>query len=85
MKNLLNLIYITKAAAIAGGLTHEGTLFGVPAWFAGEGDEIAMATPKAPILHLWCRFADFAFEIASHFTPADRVLVSPIHVTHRIA
>ena len=78
-------LYITQARALEIGLTHEGSLFGVPAWFAGDDDEIAHATPKLPVLHLWCMFADFCFEMASHLTPADRELVSPITVRARIA
>lgn len=79
-----DLIYVTKARAIESGLTHEGTLFGVPAWFDGDGDT-GEATPKIPALHLWCIFADWCYEVASWFIPEDGVLYSPITVTGRIA
>jgi hypothetical protein len=78
-----DLIYLTKARALESGLTHEGTMFGVPAWFDGDGDS-GMATPKLPVLHLWCIFADFFYEMASYFIPSDGVLVSPIYITGRI-
>lgn len=82
---MLNYIYITAAAALDAGLTHEGKLFGVPAWFDGDDDgQIAMATPKVPILHVWCMLADSLYEMASRFMPADAVLVSPIKVTGAI-
>lgn len=82
---ILDYLYITKKRALAVGLTHEGTLFGVPAWFAGDDQgDIAMATPKAPVLHAWCKLADLFMEGLSYFTPADHVLVSPIHVKGRI-
>lgn len=78
-------LYITKARAIESGLTHEGTLFGVPAWFDGDDDgQVAMATPKMPVLHLWCMLVDSLMELASYVTPADVMLVSPITVKNRI-
>jgi hypothetical protein len=80
------VIYISKKAALAGGLTHEGTLFGVPAWFAGDDDgEICMATPKFVPFHAWCWLADKAYGIASYFMSSDSVLVSPIDVIRKIA
>ena len=84
MRELLDLIYISRDRAQEIGLTHEGTLFGVPAWFAGDDEEIAMATPKVPVLHAWCWFADRCFELAAFFTPSHVELVSPIRITRRI-
>jgi hypothetical protein len=82
---MFDWLYITKTRALKSGLTHEGTLFGVPAWFAGDDDgEVAMATPKIPALHAWCWLADKCFELASYVTPADMVLVSPITIKNRI-
>lgn len=79
------MIYITKAGALAAGLTHEGTLFGVPAWFADDGSgDISMATPKFVPLRAWCWLADQACELATYFMRADQVLASPITVTGRI-
>lgn len=81
----MHWLYISKALALAAGLTHEGTLYGVPAWFGEDDDDgNAMCTPKVPILHLWCMFADKLYDVASFFMPADAVLVSPIRVTGRI-
>lgn len=78
-------LYITKARALESGLTHEGRLFGVPAWFDGDDDgEVSMATPKIPALHLWCMLVDGLMEAASYLIPADAVLVSPITITGRI-
>ncbi len=82
---MLHYLYITRATALDAGLTHEGTLFGVPAWFDGDDDErISMATPKIPVLHLWCMLCDSLYEMASRFFSEDFVLVSPITVTRRI-
>lgn len=82
---MMNLIYITAASAKESGLTHEGTLFGVPAWFDGDDDgEIAMATPKIPVLHAWCMLADFAYGVAAYFMPSHAILKSPISITRMI-
>jgi hypothetical protein len=80
----MHWLYISKSLALAAGLTHYGTMYGVPAWFAGDDDETLMCTPKMPILHVWCRLADYAYEVASWFMPADAVLVSPIYVQGEI-
>jgi hypothetical protein len=78
-------LYITKARALESGLTHEGRLFGVPAWFDGESDAaVAIATPKIPALHAWCMLGDCLMELASYVLPADAVLASPITITGRI-
>lgn len=80
---MIEFIYITRATAKAAGLTHEGTLFGVPAWFQGDDEDadVTMATPKVPLLHAWCWLADKFYEFGAMLIPADQVLRSPIHVT----
>lgn len=78
-------MYITKERALEAGLTHEGTLYGVPAWFADDGNgETSMATPKFLPLQAWCYLADKAFDLAACFMPATCVLESPITITGRI-
>ena len=85
---MVELIYITRATAKAAGLTHEGTLFGVPAWFDGDDSdsdsEVSMATPKVPLLHAWCWLADKFYAFGAMLIPADAVLRSPIHIKNRI-
>lgn len=80
---MVELIYITRATAKAVGLTHEGTLYGVPAWFEGDDadSEVTMATPKVPLLHAWCWLADLFYEFGSMLIPADAVLRAPIRIT----
>lgn len=74
---MLELIYISKSMALDAGLTHEGTLYGVPAWFDGdEHSEDAMATPKIPLLHLWCLLGDLVFYLACYLMPPDCELVT---------
>lgn len=77
-------LYISRADALAAGLTHKGSLFGVPAWLAGEDGEVSMATPKIPALHAWCMLCDAVLELMSYFMPSDSILVSPITITGRI-
>lgn len=82
---MLDYIYITEARARESGLTHRGTLFGVPAWFAGDvNGDVCMATPKAPLLHAWCWLCDKAYDMAASLTPAGMVLASPITIRGRI-
>ncbi len=76
-------LYITKAEALEMGFTHEGTLFGIPAWFESERDDAGIA-PKFQPFQLWCWFADRCYEAATIFMRADQVLASPIRVTGRI-
>jgi hypothetical protein len=79
--------YISKADALDAGLTHEGTLFGVPAWFASAEENAEgnfMATPKFKPLVIWTLFADSLYDIAELFLPAGQVLESPIRVTGRV-
>jgi hypothetical protein len=78
------MLYITKREALAAGLTHEGTLFGVPAWFGEHNGQVCRATPKIPVLHLWCMFCDSLYEVASYFLHGHTVLKSPIHIERPI-
>lgn len=78
------MVYISKARAIEAGLTHEGTLYGVPAYFGEDDGQLVMATPKVPVLQLWCLFADAMYELASLFLNEHQVLKSPIYVERPI-
>lgn len=82
---MIEYIYINREMARGAGLTHEGTLFGVPAWFDGADDEeVCMATPKVPLLHAWCWLADKFYEFGAYLIPHNCVLRSPIKVTSKI-
>lgn len=77
-------LYITKKMAIDAGLTHEGYLFGLPAWFGEHDGEICAATPKFTLGHAWCWLADKFYECASYFVPSDTVIESPIRIVSKI-
>lgn len=78
-------LYVTRAAAIEAGMTHEGRLFGCPAWLRVDSDEEVIGTPKVPLLHLWCLLIDGLLVIGSYFIPPDRILVSLITIGKPIA
>jgi hypothetical protein len=74
------MFYITKAQAIDSGLTHEGKLFGVPAYFGTDYGNAVTAVPKVPILQLYCLLCDALFELASYFLRGHHVLTTPIKI-----
>lgn len=77
-------LFVTIEDAKASGLTHEGSLFGVPAWMRFD-DNVAAAVPKFQPFIAWTWLAEWAFEIASWFLPAHTMLSSPIHLGRSIA
>ncbi len=77
------MVYITKEDALGMGFTHEGYLFGVPAWFDGAGDDAGI-TPKFIPFQYWCWLADKACEFATLFMREDQGFHTPIRITGRI-
>ncbi len=82
---VLDHLFITRRRALALGFTHEGTLFGVPAWMMDVEHEAIVSCPKIPLLQLWALLADCAYEFASWFMYEDQQLASPIRVLRPIA
>lgn len=82
MKRLtvLDHLYLTRERAAAIGFTHEGTLYGVPAWLIEHSPEVVFGCPKIPALQLWTILADAAYELASFFMREDQALESPIRI-----
>lgn len=78
-------LYVDRESAIEAGMTHEGLLFGVPAWLREDGYSQVTGSPKVPALHLWCMVVDLVLEIAAAFVQEDRALESPITLGRRIA
>lgn len=79
--NPLHLIYLPRAAAVAYGMTHEGRLYGVPAWLAvGTQPNELFGAPKVPMLQLWCLLADAVLEATTYFMPADRAIETPVTI-----
>lgn len=80
----LDLLYIDRRRALDLGFTHEGTLFGVPAWMMDVSTEQVVACPKVPALQVWTLLVDGLLELAAHFMSADQTIKSPIAVKQRI-
>lgn len=80
----LDLIYIGRRRALELGFTHEGTLFGVPAWMIDVSAEQVTACPKVPALQLLALLADSLLELARFFVSTDRTIKAPIAVKQRI-
>ncbi len=78
IEEMFDYIYITKVRAKGMGFTHEGKAFGVPAWIFVDGDIVHAAT-KAPILNLWCKLADNAYDLATYFMHEDQYLETPVY------
>jgi hypothetical protein len=74
------MLYINRIEALKMGCTHEGTLFGVPAWF-DSADPESESVPKFLPFYYWVQFADWCYETAVIFMRADQTLVSPVYVT----
>lgn len=73
LQGILDNIYLTPVRARAVGFTHEGLLFGLPAWFyPGSETEEFMACPKLPALQLLAMLLDKACELASYFMRVDQ-------------
>ena len=77
------MIYITEQEALEMGFTHEGTLFGVPAWFAGDED-CPWAVPKFLPFVLWIKLCDLAYDAATYFVRPYECFVIPMHIKRRI-
>lgn len=77
------LLYITKRKALETGLTHEGTLFGVPAWFLGGGtdeQDCFWATPKCALFLPWCWLGEKVLEFGAFFISSGVTIVAPITI-----
>jgi len=74
-------LFLTKADALEFGLTHEGTLYGVPA-FLGDvtNPDSFMAVPKIPALVLWIMFCNKMFQFFSNFVSEDTIIKTPMVV-----
>lgn len=77
-------LYLTEKRAIEIGFTHEGTLFGVPAWLMNPTTDDLLGCPKVPALQLWAMIADWFFEFASNFIYEDESFELPIRVLREL-
>lgn len=66
---MVEFIYCSEAVARGLGLTHEGTIFGIPAWIGDvdNGDSVTCVA-KVPAMILAIRAMDLAFDFFSWLT-----------------
>lgn len=64
-------------------MTHHGRIFGVPCWVCEAPDGLVGA-PKFLPLMLWCCPADWLYEAATWFMPADRCIEAPLRILRPI-
>lgn len=84
---LFDFVYLTERAAIEIGCTHEGSIFGVPAWlyFPEPGNrDLVAAAPKVPVLQLVTVLCDMLLNLALFVLPADVYLEAPVEIGRRI-
>lgn len=81
MNWLKRKLFIDKAEAIALGMTHEGRMFGLPAWFRNPDSNEFLSAPKFVPSHYWFRFCDFALDVYAWFLPSDKGVTIPMIVT----
>lgn len=81
---ILDWLYLTEASAVEYGMTHEGRLFGVPAWLTITGENEVLGAPKVPILQLWCILIDRLMDAACWLIPEDVEVATPVFVGRSI-
>lgn len=71
--------YLTKQDALAAGLTHEGTLYGLPVYLGDiDNPEAFLAVPKIPPLVVWTLFCSYMFEFFALFVSEDVEIRTPM-------
>lgn len=76
------IFYIDKDMALAGGLTHTGHVYGMPAWFDAdmESDEVYAAVLKVPLMTWWPTLGEALLQLAAWAFPGQG-FTAPIRVT----
>lgn len=69
---------ITKADALAAGMTHEGSVCGVPCWMAGADTNEPRIALKWPALQPWVDFCDWLYDCLARSLPEKWVIEFPI-------
>ncbi len=81
MKNLFRII--TEQEAAAAGLTHEGSVYGVPSWIKISQKHVS-GVPKVYILRYLVSFLNAAFETLVGLWPFPAEVTIPHSVRRRI-
>lgn len=79
MSRYFDYVYITRQRARdVYGFTHEGSLYGLPAWIREEGPDFVVACPKVTLLQLVAVTLDLLLEAMTYFMPYDACIDTPI-------
>ena len=79
--DFLKYLYVTEAQALSYGLTHEGTLYGIPVWIGDvDNPESFLAIPKIPALVVWTAFASGAMQFLVEHFRNDESIETPLTV-----
>lgn len=77
-------MWVTKAAAKNAGMTHEGTLYGIPVYLNILNKNDFNAVPKFWPSILWVLLCDVMYDFAAWFVPLDGEIVTPMTVGKEI-
>lgn len=75
------IMFINKQMAREGGMTHEGTVYGMPCWLADiEDPEMITAVTKFYPLNFYLAFMDKVFETVAYMIPSANGIATPLTV-----
>lgn len=75
------ILYIDKKMAREGGMTHEGSVYGMPCWLADVDDpEMITAVAKFYPLNFYLAAMDTVFEALTYVIPAADGINTPINI-----
>ncbi len=77
-------MFITKQQALAAGMTHHGSIYGVPAWVR-ETEYGLDGAPKFAPAAAWCWLCDKAYDLATYLIPTGSFLEAPLRIGRPIA
>lgn len=77
--------FITKSEALELGMTHEGTICGVPCWLRDPHSNAPSIALKCLLLQPWVSLCDWAYDFYMRFENSDRMIEFPIRTMTEIA
>lgn len=64
-------MYVNREEALGLGLTHEGTMFGLPVWMGQIHTSAPMICPKFQPGRFWLALCDFVCDCLTYVVPSD--------------
>jgi hypothetical protein len=73
---MLKYLYVTEANARLYGLTHEGTVFGLPVWLGDvDNDESVLSLPKVPAMALYLHAMSALYDLFCEYVVQDNLKI----------